>query len=166
MTGDQPPRDLDAAKEIAADFNAGYLAIGRFIYEFSGLELMMRIVLGKRLNLRRGYFDIVVSPYDFATLCRVTSSVLALQFPAQKDDIEQFCKACLRLNDERVKVAHGSWMMGDEGPMARHVQRGTLKAKLHFKDKEELTRLADEAQRLAAVVFTWDNSSNPPTNGL
>lgn len=108
MTASQPPRDLEAAREIAADFNAGYLAIGRFIYHFSGLEMMIRIVLGSRLKLPRDYFDIVISPYDFTALCRVTKDFLVRQFPDQKDDIDQFFKECLRLNTERVRVAHGS----------------------------------------------------------
>ena len=159
MSESEPPRDLAAAQEIAADSAAGYQAIGRFMVDFSGLELMMRVVLGKRLNLKGAYFDIVVSPYDFATLCRVTSAVLRLQFPEQTADIDKFVNDCLKLNDERVRVAHGTWALGDDFMFARHVQRATLKPKLHFKERDALSKLAEEAQRLSVLVFKW----NPQT---
>jgi hypothetical protein len=48
-----------------------FLAIGEFIFEFLQLEFTIRFALATLLNLH-DKFDAVTSPYDFATLCRVT----------------------------------------------------------------------------------------------
>jgi hypothetical protein len=52
------------------------LAIGEFIYEFSSLEFNIRWVLGMELKVGLDRYDAVLSPYDFATLCRVAQAGL------------------------------------------------------------------------------------------
>lgn len=56
-----------------------YLAIGQFMFEFSQLEFTIRHLLGEILEFKDtgpdALFDILISPYDFATLCNVTKAV-------------------------------------------------------------------------------------------
>ena len=48
---ERPPKQLAAARELAADFAEGYQAIGRFLSEFSQLDFTIRFVLAKRLGI-------------------------------------------------------------------------------------------------------------------
>jgi hypothetical protein len=49
-----------------------HAAIGKFIVQFSQLEFTIRHLLGSLLDLSDPQFNIVISSYDFATLCRVS----------------------------------------------------------------------------------------------
>ena len=154
MPQNKPPRDPAAAQELAAQFAEGHRAIGRFLSEFSQLDFTIRFVLAKRLGIGDEYFDIVTSPYDFAMLCNVTREVVTKQIPEKAKDIEKIFNECHKLNEDRVRVAHGMWSLGEEGLVARHVQRRSLEPKYFFENRSELSKLADAAQRLMQSVLT------------
>ena len=63
----------------------------------------------------------------------------------------------MTLNDDRVRVAHGMWTLGRDGLVARHVQRSSLQPQYFFEKRNELGRLAEEAQRLMQAVLTIGN---------
>ena len=89
------------------------LAIGEFIYEFSSLEFNIRWVLGIELKVGLDRYDALFSPYDFATLCRVAQAVLTqFQQTKRKKEIEHTFKACLKVNDVRNQIVHGTWLLG------------------------------------------------------
>src|SRR5438046_1543594 len=102
MPQDKPNRDPAAARELAAQFAEGHRAIGQFLAEFSQLDFTIRFVLAKRLGLADEYFDIVISPYDFAMLCNVTREVVTKQIPEKAKDVEKIFSECLKLNENRV----------------------------------------------------------------
>jgi len=154
---EKPYRDLAAAQVLAAEFAQGYQAIGRFLSEFSQLDFTIRVVLARRLGIADEYFDIVTAPYDFAMLCNVTRELVCKQLPHRKVNIEKLFDECLKLNDARVKVAHGMWTLGREGLVARHVQRRSLQPQYFFEKKDELSQLALNAQRLMQAVLTIGN---------
>jgi len=128
-----------------------FLGIGRFTYQFSQLEFTIRALLAGALRLRDEQFDLVTSSYDFRTLCKVTSEIYLLK---KKDDeparanIATIFKECLALNDERVRMAHGTWSVGAQGHSARHVSRQTLKSKQYFEQKDEIEKHATAAEDL------------------
>ena len=69
---------MSTAEEIAAEKRkmlSLHTAIGQFMFEFSQLEFIVRHALRQALDLKEtgddAQFDIVVSPYDFGTLCSV-----------------------------------------------------------------------------------------------
>jgi hypothetical protein len=68
--------EVDAERRRLASL---YTAIRQFIFEFSQLEFIIRHALGEALALKEvgadARFDIVTSPYDFATLCNVTKAI-------------------------------------------------------------------------------------------
>jgi hypothetical protein len=108
-----PERPLSAERAaFAARMRAGFQDIGHFIFEFSQLEFTIRAVLSSALKLPDGYFDIVTSGYDFAMLCNVTRAVALKQRPDHEPAIEKLFNDCLKLNDERVRVAHGKDVRG------------------------------------------------------
>lgn len=129
--------------------------IGLFIFQFSQLEFSIRVVLASLLNLKDEQFDIITSPYDFATLCRVTKEIMIQQRPSphQERDIEVLFSGCLKLNEERVRVAHGLWAGGDKGITARHVARNSLKAAYFYDNPDELIKHAATASRLMAEIL-------------
>jgi hypothetical protein len=137
-----------------------FLAIGEFIFEFSQLEFTIRVALATLLNpaWNDDKFDAVTSPYDFAALCRVTWEVCkgdprilpTLADQADKEaEVARVFKACLAINDERVRIAHGTWTIGSG---ARHVARGTLKAQFHFEKPEKIVEKTREVKKLMASV--------------
>ena len=95
----------------------------------------------------------MTAPYDFAMLCKVTQALLCKQSPDKKEPIEKLFSDCLKLNEDRVHAAHGMWTLGREGPIARHVSRGSLQPEFYFEQKDKLTQLAAEAQRLMNKVL-------------
>lgn len=129
-----------------------FLAIGEFIFEFSQLEFTIRHVLGVALSLNDDtLFDAVTSPYDFAALCRVTKMILQASSSDAKLNakIEATFNGCLAMNDERVRIAHGTWTI-DGG--ARHVSRNTLKAQSHFEKPETIVAKAHEVSELRSRI--------------
>lgn len=151
-----PERPLSAERAaFAARMRAGFQDIGHFIFEFSQLEFTIRAVLSSALKLPDGYFDIVTSGYDFAMLCNVTRAVALKQRPDHEPAIEKLFNDCLKLNDERVRVAHGMWTFGGEGVVARHVGRRNLQPKYYFENQDALVRLAAEAQRLMQAALSF-----------
>jgi hypothetical protein len=74
-----------------------YTAIGQFIFEFSQLEFMIRATLGDALGIKDAHpqFDMVISPYDFATLCNITKAVFTRTMGCtdqEKSEIESILK--------------------------------------------------------------------------
>jgi hypothetical protein len=121
------------------------LAIGEFIYEFSSLEFNIRWVLGMELKVGLDRYDAVLSPYDFATLCRVAQAVLTQFQQTKKKEIEQTFKACLRVNDVRNQIVHGTWLIGSG---TRHVSRQTLEPSIYLEQTDEIVEKTREIKKL------------------
>jgi hypothetical protein len=130
-------------------------AVGLFTFEFSQLEFTIRVALLGCLELPQEYFDIVTAPYDFAMLCKVAREALSMKRPAKAAELEQWCKDCLKLNEDRVRIAHGTWSIGVSGPTARHVSRNSLKANFYFGTVAEIDQLCNEAQRLMQGILDF-----------
>jgi inorganic pyrophosphatase len=146
---------MDAREAEATARVELFLAIGEFIFEFSQLEFTIRHLLACMLDLKDDKsFDTIVSPYDFRTLCDVTSSYI--QDAADCDDdlrthVKKTFDSCKALNDERVRVAHGTWSIGGG---ARHVSRQTLKASQYFITPAELDEKTRSLQKLKSDIVT------------
>jgi hypothetical protein len=155
--------------EEAFKLNELFRAIGHFTFQFSQLEFTIRHALADMLNLGEELFDPITAPYDFATLCRVTKMVLQKSASADPDmcnEIDKVVRDCLRLNEQRVRIAHGTWFVGN---VALHVSRGTLKASEYFKSSDDIEKQAEEAQRLmgriSEIVFGKPKPRGKPSQG-
>jgi putative transcriptional regulator len=131
----------------------GFQAIGQFFFWFSQLEFTIKVRLSAALGLEDPLFDVVTAPYDFAALCTVASKVLTHKHPEGHSDFKKIFNECLRLNDERVRIAHGTWTHGAAELSARHVARGTLEARYFYEKPEVLVQLAQTAERLMRDVI-------------
>ena len=137
-----------------------YLAIGQFIFKFSQLEFMIRHLLGEALALHDdARFQAVTSAYDFAALCRVTRSV-ATSIPgctdADKAELEAIFKNCLKVNDDRLHVAHGTWFISkEEGMGARHVSRSSLEPKVYYSRIGDIDKVSQEIATLKSRIVQF-----------
>ena len=59
----------------------------------------------------------------------------------------------MRLNDDRVRVAHGLWSDNGIGLTARHVARRSLTAGDFFENPDDLVRLTETARQLMTDVL-------------
>ena len=148
------------------DMEDTFTAIGEFVFQFSQLELTMRVLLGRALKLEGDRVDIVTAPYDFAALCRVTEGYLRTS-PMCTPELERFLKKtfdrCQRLNQERVAIAHGTWLA--PGTILDHVSRTTLKSTRRYETVEQIQKQIGEGQSLMTELgklMTGINGQWPP----
>ena len=137
-------------------------AIGAFVFQFSQLEFTIKHALSRALNLSDEQSDAVTTPYDFAILCAVTRTILTQKSLGQKAQIKALFDECRGLNDDRVRVAHGTWIDDGTTLAARHVSRNSLSAEHYFADTDELRRLTEKARRLMADLL---DMMRPPGSG-
>lgn len=147
------PELMNGLKEEIEINSRVFQYIGQFIFAFSQLEYSIKVRLAVALRLTEEQLDVVISPYDFAMLCTVTQNILIQIKPSKDGELQKLFNKCRKLNEERVKVAHGLWTPGPNGPMARHVSRAKLKHEYHFEHPEKLATLAENAKVLMAEVF-------------
>jgi hypothetical protein len=122
-------------------------AIGKFIVQFSQLEFIIRHLLGALLDLADEQFNIITASYDFTTLCRVTNAFI-ISLPDCDAKLaahaNETFKKCLKVNEERVRIAHGTWTL-QEG--ATHMSRNTFKVTSHFSKPEEIEKKTEEVKK-------------------
>lgn len=125
-----------------------YLAIGRFIFEFSQLEYTLRYQIAEAIGLADRFLDSVIT-HDFALLCTAAKQVLSEKLDeAAKRQLKRILNDCLSLNQERVRVAHGLWVPFREGGVVHHVPRTTLSDTRHVNQADHLWKQADKVQVL------------------
>jgi hypothetical protein len=156
MNSRKTPEEVEAERE---NIRRLYLAVGQFIFEFSQLEFMIRHLLGEALGLDdEKQFHAVTSPYDFATLCRVTRNI-ALAIPGcteeDKAELEDIFKGCLKVNDDRVHVAHGTWFISEEGLGTRHVSRSSLDPKVYYSRIGDIDKVSQEIVTLKSRIVQF-----------
>ena len=152
----KPKIDMELVRKSAQARGRGCHEIGNFLFEFSQLEFTIRVVLASRLKLADEFLTAVTSPYDFASLCRVTCKVSCIKDPMRKKEFEKVFNECLELNNKRVIVAHGMWTDDMDGLSVQFVKRGTLETKHYEFKNDELRKLANKAQELLQKVIGFN----------
>jgi hypothetical protein len=146
MEGDRPNQE------------ATYRAIGRFMFEFSQLEYALRYYTGAVAGLKEDDFTAVMS-HDVAHLCTVATQVLGQRCDEkQRQELSTIIKEVRRLNDIRVRVAHGLWVPFQDGGTVHQVSRHTLKTQMRVDQANELDREASSTNdaRAALEQFVWE----------
>jgi len=156
MNTKKSPEEIEAERE---NMRRLYLSIGQFIFEFSQLEFMIRHLLGEALGLDdEKRFHAVTSPYDFVALSRVTRNIaLAMPGCAEEDkaELEEIFKGCLKVNDDRVHIAHGTWFISEEGMGTRHVSRSSLEPKVYYSRIDDIDKVSQEAATLKSRIVQF-----------
>jgi len=157
---DKSPEEVEAERRKLISL---YTAIGQFMFEFSQLEFIIRHTLGEALDLKEvgsdARFDIVTSPYDFASLCNVTKAIFTRSMGCGEDDrreIESILNACMALNnDERVPIAHRTWFIDESRLGARHVPRGKLEMTIKYSRIADIDAAAQKAATLRTRLIKF-----------
>lgn len=157
MRSTKTPDEIEVERE---NLRRLYLAIGQFIFEFSQLEFMIRHLLGEALELHDdARFHAVTSPYDFATLCRVTRNI-SMAIPgcteADKAELDAIFSGCLKVNDDRVHIAHGTWFISnEEGMGTRHVSRQSLEPKVYYSRIDDIDVVSQQVATLRSRIVQF-----------
>ena len=104
-------------------------------------------------------FHAVTSPYDFAALCRVTC-IVAIAMPgcteADKAELGAIFKGCLKVNDDGVHVAHGTWFISnEEGMGTRHVSRSSLEPKVYYSRIGDIDKVSQEIAAMKSRIVQF-----------
>lgn len=131
------------------------VAIGHFIFEFSQLEFLLRYALQLAVGLSDEKFRVLGTSYDFASLCKITEEFFLRFVEGTQDEqnkIKTLTKNCLSVNNDRIRIAHGTWFIDEAGPGAQHVTRGSFQPRVHYEKIEELERITEKVEDLKSDV--------------
>ena len=129
------------------DSEKTYRAIGRFIYEFSMVEFVIRLKLAEEIGLDKRH-KAVVESYDVGMLCAVAKDIFTKSRAEENAAlINSLINEFFELNSIRNRVAHGLWQPQLEGGTVRHVPRSLI-PKRSPSQAAELEKNADEANAL------------------
>jgi hypothetical protein len=137
------------------DEEATYRAIGRFMFEFSQLEYAIRYYTALELGVKEEMAHVVMS-HDVALLCTVATEV-----PTQKSDekhkqeLRDIIKQVRKINETRVKVAHGLWVPFTDGGTVHHQSRSPLKTTISAEQAKELELGADQTNHIRDRLEKW-----------
>lgn len=131
-----------------------YRAIGRFIHEFSTLELVLKseVVRFARLSPDDGS---QIMTHDFAITCSVADRIVGRRLGDKSRQWSEFIKQCRQLNDHRVRIVHGYWLLGGETRALYHLSRSSLELQEHYGQHEQLAALVDDILKLYYDITTF-----------
>lgn len=129
-------------------------AIGKYIYRFSHLEGVLRVVAQNLLKLSTEQFHGLMPVIDFAALCSICKAQILKSDPERVIKGVALINRAHKCNEDRIRIAHGHWFSIDDGFGAFHSSRSTLKSSLYFSEAGELEQKADEVADLSEEI--WD----------
>lgn len=150
---DQTANLRNDLQEWSKKMQSGYAELGQFIVEFSQLEFSIRAAIGGYLNIPSELINIILSEYQFISLCRVWKLLANKFHPESIEVTKKIFKELLSINTDRVRVAHGLWTPGVDTIEALHITRGAEKVEAFFSEPGELKSLAHECQRLIQEII-------------
>lgn len=131
-----------------------YRAIGYFIFQFSQTEYSIRQFLGRETKLDDKFFSAMIQTYDVGALCNVSKEVYKITRPPEvAEEMVSLMNRFYKLNGERQKVAHGTWVPYFRGGMVQHVSRSSLKPVMHEDQVAALGRWSEEASDIRTALF-------------
>ena len=141
-----------------------YLAIGRFMSEFSQVEYTIRHYLAEEISLDESHFDAIIGSYDAALLCSVAREVFSKsRAETNSRAIAKMLNKFLDLNGNRNRVAHGLWVSSKDGGTVHYAPRSRPAYHISGNQAESLEKLADELIKLRANLEREFTSPCPDT---
>jgi hypothetical protein len=120
-----------------------YVLIGEFIVKFSQIEMWRRVAFTFfATGMPPESSDLILAKLDFQSLVAITSGLYEKRYAKAPDalwkQVRGIFSQCLALNDERVRIAHGSWIVTDTEMHALHLSRQKMQWQVHFPSREDL----------------------------
>ena len=127
-----------------------YKLIGKFLVKFSHLEALLRLVFGIESKVQSSMKETLMMTFDFSLLVSTLKSFYEIELNENKALQKKMIAAlnkCLSLNNERVQVAHGTWILSSEKTAKLlKLQRGNLSSRIHYGDHAALQGLISNAE--------------------
>jgi hypothetical protein len=157
-------RNEEAIKKLDKD-DRFYSAIGRFISSFSFLESTIKVNVAHRVKLPDEFRDQVMS-HDFALLCTIAENVFSREETKERaDELRKVLSRCRKLNDHRVRIVHGWWIIGGRTGFLFHTSRQRLESVSHYDEPSQIAALADEADDVDLALWMWLRERPPQKSG-
>jgi hypothetical protein len=119
-----------------------YVLIGEFIVKFSQIEMWLRLAFLLATKMPQESCDLILSRLDFQSLVAVTTGLYEKEYAKAPAPLWKHVRGifsqCSALNDERVRIAHGSWIVNDTDMGALHLSRQKMQWQEHFPSREGL----------------------------
>jgi hypothetical protein len=144
--------DHDYNHELGCDAEKLFAAIGRFVFEFSRLEDVLKGRLAFVLDLREEQWRSLMPGLDFAFACNAARKAFKDKYeeshPKTWSKLDRILSQALAMNQHRVRVAHGFWYLNGPHGLNVHFSRHTLmEGDFYFKEGQ-LLGLAAEIRSL------------------
>jgi hypothetical protein len=161
-TGEEEIAPMDhhkkAVNKFTRDDDKFFSAVGRFFFEFSQLEAMLRTEVAQKIGLDDRYFNSIMT-HDFATLCTIAKTELVRTKyegeydEAKEEKLKSLINKCHVLNGDRVAIAHGLiWFEDDGSGKLYHIPK-SLKSDHPPKDADYIASKADCVCSLRAELY-------------
>jgi hypothetical protein len=133
--------------DFSHDSELTYKAIGRFIFEFSQLEAALKYYIAEKCEIKDEHFATLMV-HDFAMLCSIARKVLVADDDVDGKELNRIISDCRKMNDVRVRVAHGLWVPFMQGGTVHHMSRQSLKPRMSHDQTQELEKNASDTNIL------------------
>jgi hypothetical protein len=130
-------------------------AIGRFIFEYSQLEFLLRRILRHKLGIKMDHDDVVTAAFDFAKLCTAIVELSAIEEGGKPDrKLKDLIGDCHDVNGIRIAVVHGRWISTLAGDQVLH--KRTIKLDEEGKLDRESDGIGRLRERITEVAHAGD----------
>jgi hypothetical protein len=103
--------------------------------------------------------------HDFSLLCTIAENVLPVGMKETADrTLKPIIAKFRELNNHRVRIAHGWWIVGGRSGWVSHVSRQKLKSTNFYNDPSQITALADAAYDLDIELRRWYRENTLPSS--
>jgi hypothetical protein len=157
-------RDLQAAvhelktqlRSESDDLGNVYEAVGEFVVRFSQLEFFIRMEFDVVSGLEPEQTLPIVSQLDFRSLVAVTTDLCRREFGDKPNwrQIESIFKRCNDINDSRVRIVHGSWILASLSEFGTlYLSRQSRKWQPQFDSLDAIRREIDKLERVESDLL-------------
>ena len=135
-----------------------HAAIGRFIVQFSHLEFILKLWTSETVGIPDEFQNQIIS-HDFAMLCTIAQKVLPHGLAEGADKpLKPLINKFRKLNEERVRIVHGWWLVQGSRPFLSHVSRSQLEPSAYYENPSEIEALADQVDQLELELRAWERA--------
>jgi len=134
--------------------NEAFLAIGKFIQEFSLMEFALRLLFLTELKPDWRFGEVLLYSYDLAHLCTVTKRIVSISRNEENSrEIHRLIDQVHQMNAERIKVVHGLWVADFFGGALSYFPRSKLQSVELRDQRKHLEQLSKKVSKLAEAIL-------------
>jgi hypothetical protein len=126
-----------------------------WVLTYDDCSEIRKLYRGWATKLPDEFRDQIMS-HDFALLCSIAENVFSREEPKERtDELRKILSRCRKLNDHRVRIVHGWWIIGGRTGFLFHTSRQKLESISHYDEPSQIAALADEADEVDLGLWMW-----------